>query len=63
MYNDYSGKQLHDARYQDWLKEAEGGQRLQAAEASERASRRRAWIILAIGAVIVALALAAFYLL
>lgn len=58
MFNDYIGKVLHEARYQDYIREAEGGWLLRQARAGH--SRRLSpSFIRALGSLILALLLIA----
>lgn len=41
MFNDYTGKVLHDAHYQDLLEESKGDQLLKAAPPDNEAGRPR----------------------
>lgn len=58
MYNDFIGHQLHKARHNDLLKEAEGGQRLRAAGVTRSGSALGGLLLKLIGVLLVALFIA-----
>ena len=58
MYNDFTGNQLHKARRNDLLKEAEGGQRLRAAGVTRSGPSLGGLLLKLIGVLLVALFIA-----